>query len=95
MQAQRLLCNAAKPMSPALCRWFATAMDKIGLSPAAIHALWTLHGLGVFAIGVKGRSLPLTPTSPRGGGDSSALGQIGTLPCCEANLPPSPGERAE
>ena len=48
MTAQRLLVTRAKKdVLPALCRLARnTSLDEIGLNPAAIHALWTLEGLG-------------------------------------------------
>ncbi len=48
MHAQRLLVERGQkdvvPQLAALVR--ETSMDEIGLNPAAIHALWTMHGLG-------------------------------------------------
>ncbi len=46
--AQRLLVSRGnKDVAPALCALVRdTSVDEIGLNPAAIHALWTLHGLG-------------------------------------------------
>jgi putative membrane-bound dehydrogenase-like protein len=48
MTAQRLLiARANKDVAPALCALVRDqSIDEIGLNPAAIHALWTLHGLG-------------------------------------------------
>ena len=48
MTAQRLLVTRGqKDVVPALCRFLRdTSVDEIGLNPAAIHALWTLEGLG-------------------------------------------------
>ena len=48
LHAQRLLVERAqKDVVPALIAAIRTAkVDTIGLAPAAIHALWTLHGLG-------------------------------------------------
>lgn len=48
MHAQRLLVErGSKDVVPALCALVQNqAVDEIGLNPAAIHALWTLHGLG-------------------------------------------------
>ncbi len=49
LHAQRLMIERAKrdvvPSLHALAR--DPAVDEIGLNPAAIHALWTLHGLGL------------------------------------------------
>jgi uncharacterized protein len=47
--AQRLLVERGQgDVVPALLRLAAdTRVDAIGLNPGAIHALWTLHGLGV------------------------------------------------
>jgi putative membrane-bound dehydrogenase-like protein len=49
MTAQRLLvARDDKSAVPALCALVRdTGMDDIGLNPAAIHALWTLEGIGV------------------------------------------------
>jgi putative membrane-bound dehydrogenase-like protein len=49
MHAQRLLvARGNKDIVPALLELVqGTSVDEIGLNPAAIHALWTLHGLGV------------------------------------------------
>jgi putative membrane-bound dehydrogenase-like protein len=59
MHAQRLLVSRAnKDVVPALCELIGNAsVDEIGLNPAAIHALWTAHGLGAFG----GRA----PSSPQ------------------------------
>ncbi len=48
MHAQRLLVERGKrDVVPALIRLVQDrSVDAIGLNPAAIHALWTLHGLG-------------------------------------------------
>ncbi|HTI72225.1 MAG TPA: PVC-type heme-binding CxxCH protein [Candidatus Limnocylindria bacterium] len=48
MHAQRLLVSRGqKDVVPALCALVGdTSLDAIGLNPAAIHALWTLEGLG-------------------------------------------------
>ncbi len=48
MTAQRLLVERGKTdVTPALCELVRDrGMDEIGLNPAAIHALWTLKGLG-------------------------------------------------
>ena len=48
MHAQRLLVEGGnKDVVPALCALVAdTAVDEVGLNVGAIHALWTLHGLG-------------------------------------------------
>ena len=47
--AQRLLIERGqKDIVPALTKLVADqSVDEIGLNPGAIHALWTLHGLGV------------------------------------------------
>src|SRR5207249_5061450 len=49
LHAQRLLVERGKQdVVPALIELSGDpATDSIGLSPGAIHALWTLHGLGV------------------------------------------------
>ncbi|MFM8224354.1 MAG: glycosyl hydrolase, partial [Planctomycetaceae bacterium] len=46
--AQRLLIERGQPdVVPALLKLVqATTVDEIGLNPGAIHALWTLKGLG-------------------------------------------------
>ncbi len=48
--AQRLLVERGKlDVLPALGKLASdSGVDAIGLNPAAIHALWTLHGLGAF-----------------------------------------------
>ena len=48
LHAQRLLVERGqKDVVPALCRLVDNkSVDEINLNPAAIHALWTLHGLG-------------------------------------------------
>ena len=48
MHAQRLLVERGQlDVVPALIELVRdTALDEIGLNPGAIHALWTLHGLG-------------------------------------------------
>jgi len=48
MHAQRLLVTRGQQdVVPALCELARdTKVDEIGLNPAAIHALWTLEGLG-------------------------------------------------
>ena len=48
MTAQRLLVERGqKDVTPALCELVRDrGMDEIGLNPGAIHALWTLKGLG-------------------------------------------------
>ncbi|HYE30678.1 MAG TPA: PVC-type heme-binding CxxCH protein [Methylomirabilota bacterium] len=53
MNAQRLIVDGKKTeMTPALCELVAEkSVDEIGLNTAAIHALWTLHGLGAYASG--------------------------------------------
>lgn len=50
MHAQRLLVEGGhREAIPALCALARSKkLDEIGLNPAAIHALWTLHGLGAF-----------------------------------------------
>ena len=50
MHAQRLLVSRGhKDVVPALCALVAdTHVDAIGLNAAALHALWTLKGLGAF-----------------------------------------------
>ena len=50
MHAQRLLVEKGdKSVVPALIALAADpSVDAIGLNPAAVHALWTLHGLGAF-----------------------------------------------
>jgi hypothetical protein len=50
MTAQRLLVErGAKNVTPALFRLVADqSVDEVGLNVGAIHALWTLHGLGAF-----------------------------------------------
>src|SRR5262249_48037659 len=49
LQAQRLLVERGqRDIVPALLDLVRDqGMDEIGLNPAAVHALWTLHGLGV------------------------------------------------
>ncbi len=49
LHAQRLLVERGKPdVLPALIKEVANVeVDAIGLTPGAIHALWTLHGLGL------------------------------------------------
>jgi putative heme-binding domain-containing protein len=51
MHAQRLIVTRGqKDVVPALCELVRDkGVDAIGLNPAAIHALWTLHGLGALA----------------------------------------------
>ncbi len=51
MHAQRLLVTRGqKDVVPALSELVRDkGVDEIGLNPAAIHALWTLHGLGALA----------------------------------------------
>jgi putative membrane-bound dehydrogenase-like protein len=48
LHAQRLLVERGKPdVVPALCKLIDdTSTDDLGLNVGAIHALWTLHGLG-------------------------------------------------
>jgi len=48
LHAQRLLIERGdKSVMPALIKLVSDqSLDEIGLNPAAIHALWTLHGLG-------------------------------------------------
>ena len=50
MHAQRLLVERGRrDVVPELVRLVADpAVDAMGLNPSAIHALWTLHGLGAF-----------------------------------------------
>jgi putative membrane-bound dehydrogenase-like protein len=50
MHAQRLLVERGdKSVIPALLKLAQdTSVDQIGLNPAAIHALWAIHGLGGF-----------------------------------------------
>ena len=50
MHAQRLMVEKGdKTVIPALVALAGDpSVDAIGLNPAAIHALWTLHGLGAF-----------------------------------------------
>jgi putative membrane-bound dehydrogenase-like protein len=65
LHAQRLLVTRGqKDVVPALCELVRDQrMDEIGLSPAAIHALWTMHGLGALdgsdasAVGVSATAL--------------------------------------
>ena len=46
---ERIVSSAKKQLIPALCELVAdSSVDEIGLNPAAIHALWTLDGLGAF-----------------------------------------------
>jgi putative membrane-bound dehydrogenase-like protein len=49
LHAQRLLVERGKPdVKDALLQEVGrTTVDDIGLTPSAIHALWTLHGLGL------------------------------------------------
>jgi putative membrane-bound dehydrogenase-like protein len=51
MHAQRLLVERGRrDVEPALIQLVQDrTTDEIGLNPAAIHALWTLHGLGALA----------------------------------------------
>jgi putative membrane-bound dehydrogenase-like protein len=51
MHAQRLLVERGnQDVVPALCELVGDQkVDEIGLNPAAIHALWTLDGLGAWA----------------------------------------------
>jgi putative membrane-bound dehydrogenase-like protein len=53
--AQRLLIERGqKDIVPALTKLVADqSVDEIGLNPGAIHALWTLHGLGALADGTR------------------------------------------
>ncbi len=53
LHAQRLLVERGnRDVVPALCALVRDpAVDAIGLNPAAIHALWTLHGLGAIEAG--------------------------------------------
>lgn len=55
MHAQRLLVERGRlDVVPALCELaHDPGMDEIGLNPAAIHALWTLKGLGAFEGGAR------------------------------------------
>jgi uncharacterized protein len=58
MHAQRLLVERGKnDVVPDLIRLVDDpSVDDIGLNPAAIHALWTLSGLGVFDKGPNGEA---------------------------------------
>jgi putative membrane-bound dehydrogenase-like protein len=51
LTAQRLLVEKRDATTiPGLCALVADpALDQLGLNPGALHALWTLHGLGAFA----------------------------------------------
>ena len=51
LTAQRLLVERRdRSVVPALTSMVAnTKIDEMGLNPGALHALWTLHGLGVFS----------------------------------------------
>jgi putative heme-binding domain-containing protein len=53
MHAQRLLVERGdKSVAPELAKLVAEApVDQIGLSPAAMHALWTMQGLGLLDAG--------------------------------------------
>ncbi|HEU0008435.1 MAG TPA: PVC-type heme-binding CxxCH protein, partial [Verrucomicrobiae bacterium] len=73
MTAQRLLVERGqKDVVPALCELVRDpGVDEIGLNAAAIHALWTLHGLGAFA-SVSSSPYP----SPSGRGEDTRRAAI-------------------
>ena len=74
MHAQRLLVERGKTdVVPALIELVDDrSVDAIGLNPAAIHALWTLHGLGALdGAGRRGRD---------GGGRRGAEAPLGGRP---------------
>ena len=55
LHAQRLLVERGKrDVVPDLVKLVGdSSLDEIGLNPGAIHALWTLHGLGVRGVAVS------------------------------------------
>src|SRR5207245_1531414 len=55
MQAQRLLVERGKnDVANDLVKLVRdTSVDELGLNPGALHALWTLHGLGELDSGYK------------------------------------------
>jgi putative membrane-bound dehydrogenase-like protein len=61
MHAQRLLVERGQQdVVPALCELVRdTNVDEIGLNTAAIHALWTLHGLGAIEANPAARAAVL------------------------------------
>ncbi|CAA9409620.1 MAG: CBM16, partial [uncultured Phycisphaerae bacterium] len=65
LHAQRLLVERGdKSVAPELAKMVAEApVDPIGLSPAAIHALWTMQGLGLLEAGQAGGTGDANPTS--------------------------------
>lgn len=65
MHAQRLLVErGTKDVVPALCELVRDrSVDEIGLNTAAIHALWTLHGLGALDFDGARASPPAAVTS--------------------------------
>src|SRR5206468_314344 len=74
MHAQRLLVTRGqKDVVPALCELARDqGVDEIGLNPAAIHALWTLHGLSVLeAPGEMASASPSPYPSPSRKGDNA------------------------
>lgn len=58
MTAQRIIVEQQKKdLTPKLCTLVEnTDVDEIGLNPAALHALWALHGLGAIESDTKTRS---------------------------------------
>ena len=73
MTAQRLLVERGlKDVVPALCEMVRdTRVDEIGLNPGAIHALWTLDGLG--ALESNGTAVPAGPVAPETSAPLSAV----------------------
>lgn len=87
MHAQQLLvARAQKDVVPALCDLIRDQhMDEIGLSPAAIHALWTLHGLGALD-GSARQALEVARTALRHPSDGVRRAAVMVLPRNQGSL---------
>lgn len=84
LHAQRLLIERGQAdVVPALCELVRdTSVDAIGLNPAAIHALWTLHGLGAIESfsGEVGEALAAALEHPSAGVRRNALQVLPNAP---------------
>jgi hypothetical protein len=92
---RRLVERGQKDVAPALQELIpATRADAAGLHPAAVHALWTLHGLGaadraaVAALRHPGADVRRTAAGvlPRDGASAAALLEAGLLRDSDAQV---------
>jgi uncharacterized protein len=88
MTAQRLLVERGKPdVEPQLIALVADrSVDELGLNPGALHALWTLHGLGLLN-GSDKRATDVAVAALRHPTASVRKAAVQVLPATAATLP--------